>query len=147
MKPTPRENQGDRALRRSDFVAGLMKFGAVGVFGFIVDSAVLYAAIFSGFDHYSARILSFLAAVTATWLANRRLTFDQTSRPSFSEWSRYAMANMSGGALNLAIYSILTLNFALVYQFPIIGVGIGSISGLFLNFILTRSVVFKNDLP
>ena len=128
---------------RSEFLAGLLKFGTVGVFGFIIDSGVLYAGLAIGLDHYSARFLSFLAAVTATWLANRRITFDQTSRPTFSEWLRYVVANLGGGIVNFAVYFLLTYQFAVVLQFPVIGVGIGSICGLVVNYALTKKIVFK----
>ena len=49
-------------------------FAAVGVVGFGVDVAVLYlVAPLLGW--YGARVLSFIAAATATWALNRRYTF------------------------------------------------------------------------
>jgi putative flippase GtrA len=142
---SPPEDPRDRLHEKAPSISGILRFGAVGVFGFFIDSGALYAAIAWGLDHYSARILSFLLAVTATWLANRRLTFAQTTPPSFLEWLRYAAANMVGGSLNLAVYFILSSNIALIWRFPFIGVGIGSICGLLFNYAVSKSMVFNQS--
>ena len=47
----------------------LWRFGIAGVLGFVVDAGALYLlAPFLGW--YGARVLSFWAAATATWLFN-----------------------------------------------------------------------------
>lgn len=144
MKRSSTDNQAIQDHRQQNFSKRFLKFGVVGVLGFIVDSGVLYAAIGLGLDHYSARGLSFFCAVTVTWLANRRLTFSRMDRPTLAEWLRYVMANMSGSALNLGIYTILVSNIIFFEKYPIVGVGIGSISGLCLNYNLSRRIVFKS---
>ncbi|WP_264289067.1 GtrA family protein [Duffyella gerundensis] len=55
-----------------------MIFALVGIAGFIVDALVLY--LFKDFlGLYISRLISFLAAVVATWVLNRQLTFRQMS--------------------------------------------------------------------
>ena len=51
-------------------------FAFAGGVGFLVDSGVLEALVrFAGLQVHFARVISFLAAVTATWLINRTFTF------------------------------------------------------------------------
>src|SRR6476469_6404288 len=53
----------------------LLRFGIVGVAGFVVDAAVLTAAIALGLGPWLGRVLSYLAAATATFALNRAWTF------------------------------------------------------------------------
>lgn len=144
MKRSSGDNHAMQDNVQRNCANGFMRFGLVGVLGFIVDSGILCAAIGLGLDHYSSRGISFFCAVTVTWLANRKLTFSQKGRPTLSEWSRYVVANIAGSIVNLAVYTIMIYTILFVSRFPIIGVGVGSISGMYLNYTLSRRVVFKN---
>ena len=57
-----------------------LRFGLVGAVGFLVDVGVLYAMHGLGLDLYTARVVSFLAAATFTWLGNRFFTFGTPPR-------------------------------------------------------------------
>src|ERR1019366_77185 len=99
-------NSAGQALR-------FVRFGLVGCVGFVVDSAVLYAAIsFLGTGPYLGRVLSYLVAATTTWFLNRPTTFsDRRSRNVLLEWLRFLLWNCLGGGVNYLTYAIY-LHFA-----------------------------------
>ena len=79
----------------------LFRFAVGGVVGFVVDSGVLYVLIAFGLNPYAARVPSFLAAATSTWLVNRYWTFaDRRGARRSAEWTRYLAAMLAGGVVN-----------------------------------------------
>ena len=124
----------------------LIRFGMAGVAGFAVDAGVLQATLALGMSFYLGRAISFIAAATATWLINRRLTFAHAGqRPaSFQEWWRYVGAMMMGGAVN---YLVSVLMFQGVLKSDprsaIIAVAVGSIAAMAVNFIAARAIIQK----
>ncbi|MEJ7687337.1 MAG: GtrA family protein, partial [Variovorax sp.] len=85
-----------------------MSFAAVGVIGFAVDVGVLYLAA-PAFGWYGARVLSFVAAATATWALNRRYTF----KPRGSglsvgrEYAGYLATMLAGALVNYGVYVLV----------------------------------------
>lgn len=124
-------------------VSGFARFAGVGVLGFVVDSAVLYAGLGVGLSLYSGRVVSWLAAATFTWYCNRRVTFGSTDRAMVREWARFLLANAVGGAVNMGTYAALVATFGLMARQPVLAVGAGSIAGLVFNFALSWTVVFS----
>lgn len=122
-----------------------LRFAAVGVLGFLVDAGVLMAGrSLLGLDLYSSRALSYVAAVTSTWALNRAFTFKEyASSSKLVEWARFFAANTVGGAVNLGVYAALVNFVPLVREFPVLGVAAGSLSGLGVNFTLSRIYVFR----
>lgn len=121
-------------------------FGIVGSIGFVVDSTLLYIAVFGfGLDLLSGRAVSYVGAVTATWYLNRRFTFASQSLEIFREWARFAYTNLLGAFVNLGSYFLLVSNFLLVSRFPIIGVACGSLLGMTVNFVVSRKFVFRDQ--
>jgi len=127
----------------------LLRFAVSGVVGVLVDVAVLYCALALGSGPYLGRAASFLAAVLATWHINRRYTFAAAtgSGPSASlwrQWWRY-LAAMSGGALlNLAAYTLVLALLPPAPWLPALGVAVGSLAGMALNFAAAKFFVFKS---
>lgn len=121
-----------------------VRFGMVGVAGFVVDASVLHLVMrYLGAGHYVGRVISFLAAATVTWGLNRRFTFkDRTALPATTEWARFVAANSVGGVLNYAVYSLLVAMVPTVRAFPTLGVAAGSLAGLVANFALSKRLVF-----
>jgi len=117
------------------------RFCVVGGAGFLLDAALLQALIsLIGMGPYLARLLSFLGAVTLTWVLNRRYTFHSPARNAFvqGEWLRYMRLMAFGAVVNYAAYAYCLINFPLVAQFPALGVAAGSFAGLLLNFSTSR---------
>ena len=124
----------------------LWRFGIAGVLGFGVDAGVLYLlAPFLGW--YGARVLSFWAAATATWLFNRRYTFaDGAARGGAAlrrEYGTYLLAMLGGAAVNYGAYA-LTLHFMPPAPWvPLLGVAVGSVAGMGVNFVSARWLIFR----
>jgi putative flippase GtrA len=123
-----------------------MRFAAVGTAAFVVDTTVLYLALWAGLGLYSGRVVSYLIAATFTWYGNRRITFATRARgvpAATAEWGRFLLANLVGGAVNYATYAALVSQFGLVRAHPVLGVAAGAIAGLSVNFTLSKRVVFR----
>ncbi|MGH8328291.1 MAG: GtrA family protein, partial [Steroidobacteraceae bacterium] len=59
-----------------EVLSQFVRFGLVGVCGFVVDVTVLYLALaLLGVGPYVGRGISYLAAASFTWYLNRRITF------------------------------------------------------------------------
>lgn len=123
-------------------------FCVAGVIGLVVDTAVLYAlAPWMGW--YAARVISFLAAATATWLVNRRYAFSEHASPYndlaliLREYVRYLGSMLVGGLANYATYAVI-ITWLKTPWAGFLGVAAGSIAGLTLNFASARYLVFRS---
>jgi putative flippase GtrA len=105
------------------------RFALVGCAGYCVDVAALYFAIYGlGAGLYWGRIFSYLCASSSTW---------------------YMVLNGVGGVVNYTTYTIYLhygfsfagISFAAT---PAVAVALGSLSGLGVNYILSRKLVFPS---
>jgi putative flippase GtrA len=118
-----------------------LSFAVVGAIGFVVDVAVLYlVAPLLGW--YGARVLSFLAAATATWALNRRYTFRRSDASVLREYLGYLVTMLGGAVVNYGAY-VLVLHWATGPWAPAAGVALGSCAGLVVNFLSARYLVFR----
>jgi putative flippase GtrA len=121
-----------------------LRFGVAGGIGFIVDVAVLYLALAAGANFYLGRGLSFLCAVFATWQVNRNFAFKPSGALSpWQEWWRYLLAMLGGGVINYLCSAIAVALLPPGPMAPMMGVAIGSIAGMSVNFISSRLFVFR----
>jgi putative flippase GtrA len=123
----------------------LLRFVIVGGVGFLVDSGVLMALTRgAGFDPYSARVLSFLAASSTTWWLNRNFTFTQAARhPLARQWASFVMVSVGGAIINYGVYVATLQLWPLAHAWPVIGVAFGSLAGLCFNFPAAKLLVFR----
>jgi putative flippase GtrA len=123
-----------------------LRFGVVGTVGFLVDSAVLLAMMGLGLGPYGGRVVSYVAAASATFALNRAWTFRSARRdaPLARQWGRFLALNLVGFAANYGTYAALIASVPLVAQYPVLGVAAGSLAGMFINFGLSRRFVFKS---
>ena len=127
---------------RAALLVQFLRFGTVGTLGFIVDTSVVYA-LRAGLGLYWARALSFLVTVTFTWALNRSWTFRGRDAPGlFRQWALFLAANSSGATLNLSTYFVLVSTVPFCSTNPVVAVASGAIAGMFINFALSRRVVF-----
>jgi putative flippase GtrA len=120
-----------------------LRFLLVGTVGFAVDAAILLLLIhIGGMSRLWARIPSFLAAVTVTWLLHRNFTFSNANQvaPSIREWLRFTLANAFGNGANLAIYALLVGLFAWE---ALPALAVASVAALGVNYGLSARWVFK----
>jgi putative flippase GtrA len=120
-------------------------FCVAGALGFVVDAGIVQSLVsLLDWNPYFSRLLSFLAAATATWLFNRHYTFRGRRHYSLrGEWLRYLAAMGAGFAVNFSVYSYLVFHYAFVQKYPALGVAAGSVAGLAINFISSRYWVFR----
>lgn len=124
-----------------------VKFGLVGIVGFVVDSGVLYIGLyFLDLNLYTGRILSYLVAASTTWALNRTFTFSSPTRKGVGkEWSLFLLVNGFGGIVNYGAYAVLVSAIVFFAHFPVLAVALGSIAGLVFNFSLSRRFVFNSN--
>lgn len=125
----------------------LLLFCIAGTLGFLVDAGVVSLLVnVSGWDPYLGRLVSFLCAVVATFAFNRRYTFAASERQSLSkQFARYLLAMTGGFVVNYGAYALLVWRVELVREWPVIGVAVGSVLGLVVNFISSRYWVFRSN--
>ncbi|TCH99752.1 GtrA family protein [Roseococcus sp. SYP-B2431] len=121
-----------------------LRFGVVGVAGFLVDAGVLTAMLWLGLGPYAGRVVSYLAAASTTFGLNRAWTFRSASReaPVAAQWGRFVLLNLIGFVANYGTYAALLAGTQTVAAHPVIGVAAGSLAGMFINFGLSRRYVF-----
>ena len=125
----------------------VLGFAWVGAIGFLVDATVLTLLIrVYGWDHYSARLISFGAAVTVTWYLNRRWTFSQhatTNRKT--EYSRYFSVQTVGALLNYGIYAALIAANQTLAHYPVVPLAAGSTVAMVFNFAAAKRFVYTQN--
>ncbi|MEQ1438718.1 GtrA family protein [Fontimonas sp. SYSU GA230001] len=129
---------------RSD-AARLARFAVVGAIGFVVDAGVLHGLLAGlSLNPYLARVPSFLSAATVTWLLNRHWTFaDRRGSARATEWGRYLLTMLGGGAVNYAVYAGLLATLPLVARWPVLGVAAGSLAGMMVNYLGADRWIFR----
>jgi putative flippase GtrA len=122
-----------------------LRFGVVGVIGFVVDTATVYALHFrGGADLYSAGAAAYLVAATTTWALNRVWTFAGASRAKPArQWALFLAVQLIGFALNRGTYAAMIAFLPLATEHPVLAVAAGSIAGMGVNFLTARLIVFR----
>jgi putative flippase GtrA len=121
-----------------------MKFGSIGVVGFIVDSAFLYLGIHGlNLSRVAAGFFSFPFAVTATWIGNRLYTFSNAAPvPAAKQLTKFVVVCAIGLFFNRGTYSLLVSHVQVVYDYPVLGLVAGTGVGMFFNFFAAKKHVF-----
>jgi putative flippase GtrA len=89
-------------------------------------------------------VVSYLVAATVTWLLNRLWTFRGLgSGPVHRQWARFIAVNLVGFVLNRGTYAALVTYVPLCAEQPVYAVFAGAVAGMFLNFSLSRAMVFR----
>jgi putative flippase GtrA len=127
-----------------NFIREVFFFGLVGVFGFGVDTGVLYL-LRGSIGPFYARLFSFLAAVLSTWLLNRSLTFrkKKSGLSAKREFATYLILMIGGGIINYGIYAWLIISYQVVLKHPVIGVAAGSLAGMMVNLLSARLFLYR----
>ena len=120
-----------------------LRFGVVGVLGFVVDTATVYATM-GWVGLYGAGLLAYLVAASVNWGINRVWTFrGQGSGPAYRQWGAFLAANLVGFGLNRGAYFSLIFLSPVCAAHPVLAVAAGAIAGLAANFHLSRTRVFR----
>ena len=118
-----------------------------GTLGFLVDTGVYYLAALT-LPYYAARGLSFFIGVITTWLFNRNITFRglKFNGSLFSEFLTYFTSMLAGGAVNYLSFVLCMKFWPLVVTYPVLGIAVGSIAGLFVNFTLSKLLIYRHKI-
>ena len=120
-----------------------LMFGSVGTVGFLTDTATVYATRHA-LGLYGAGAAAYLVAATVTWLLNRSWTFRGLGAGAIHhQWARFLAFNLFGFTINRGTYAVLVTFVPLCASQPVFAVAAGSIAGMFLNFNLSRTMVFR----
>jgi len=123
------------------------RFGTVGVMGAIVDISTVYATM-ATLGLYAAGLAAYFAAVTTTWALNRAWTFaGRGSGGLVRQWMLFVAANGVGFVLNRGTFALLVTAVPACAQYPVIAILAGAGAGMFANFNLSRSIVFRRQVP
>lgn len=136
-----------RGAMQSPATRQFLLFAIAGTIGFLVDAAVVTALVqFGGMNPYLGRLLSFVCAVAATFAFNRRFTFPDGARSTLArQAAQYLLAMSAGFAVNYGSYAWLVYSVELVRNWPVIGVAVGSVLGMFVNFASSKWWVFRRN--
>src|SRR3954463_11526564 len=120
-----------------------IQFIRFGVVGFLVDTATVY-----GLRHalglYGAGLVAYVTAASSNWLLNRIWTFRGHGTGSARrQWARFMVTNLFGFVLNRGTYAALVTFLPIAAEQPVIAIAAGAIAGLFVNFNLSRRLVFR----
>ena len=132
-----------QTLSSRPILAQFLRFGVVGTFGFLVDTATVYG-LRGALGLYGAGAFAYLTAGSANWLLNRAWTFrGQGTLPAHHQWVRFLAVNLVGFTANRGTYFALVTWSALCAREPVFAVAAGAIAGLGFNFHFSRTVAFK----
>ena len=122
-----------------------LRFCLVGAGGFLVDAGLLQALVtLAGANPFVARVASFLAAATFTWRLNRHFTFAIGQAARGREWAGYVAAMSLGAAVNYGAFAATLLLMPFALHQPWVGVAVGSVAGLAVNYLTSSRIVFRN---
>ena len=128
---------------RLALLAQFLRFGAVGVAGFCIDTATVYA-LRGRLGLYGAGMAGYVVAASSNWALNRAWTFSGRSRGlAHRQWALFLATNTVGLVLNRGTYAALIAISTLCVQYPVIAVAAGAVAGMFVNFTMARQVVFR----
>ncbi|WP_282129970.1 GtrA family protein [Roseobacter litoralis] len=124
----------------------ILRFGAVGSVGFVVDGGLLYTLISVGVDLYVARLVSFPIAALVTWWLNRNWTFSTAEkvRPA-AQLGRYLTVQIIGALCNYAVYILTISSIEPTKPWAMAGFFLGSVVGMFVNYLGSRRFAFAGS--
>jgi putative flippase GtrA len=141
MLPSPLRRSVTPA--RLILMAQFTRFGAVGLIGFAIDTATVYG-LRRALGLYGAGMIAYVTAASGNWLLNRVWTFrGQGSGPAHRQWGMFMLTNLAGFVLNRGSYVILVTFVAAAAAQPVIATAAGAMAGMFVNFDLSRRLVFR----
>jgi putative flippase GtrA len=120
-----------------------LQFAVIGALGFVWDTCIVYA-LSPHMGPYVAGVISFLIVASINWMANRWWTYRGLNHDAMHrQLVRFLMANMVGFVLNRGTYFSLLYFVPLCRVYLVLPVAAGGIAGMFVNFFLSRRLVFR----
>ena len=131
-----------------------LRFGMVGVVGFLVDGGLLQALTsLGGWGAIEARGVSFPVAIFATWLLNRKITFvsanvkgeinTEHQTAAGRSFARYVVVSLGGASINFLVYLTLVLGLPVLAKLPIVPLAIASVVAMTFNYLGSKHFAFR----
>lgn len=123
-----------------NLLSQVLRFGLVGLFNAGVDIGAFFLALATVTDSLVvANVISWLIAVTSSYVMNARFTFTDGERPlSVSDYLKFTVTQIGGFLAHTATILIAAPYVPLILAKPL-GIGVGFL----VNFALARGVVFR----
>jgi putative flippase GtrA len=130
-----------------DTVRAMRSFALVGGTGFVVESIIMTTLIrLAAWEAWHARIPSFTTALLVTWLLNRTLTFPGRGPERRSiEAFFYAVIQIIGGAINLAIFAVCLHYWPQLGKIPVVPLAIGAAGSFGFNFAASNGLLYAKQ--
>ncbi len=127
--------------------ARVRNFATVGAIGFVIDAGLLSALThLAGWSPWAARAPSFTAAVLATWLLNRRLTFPGLGLQRRSvEALGYGAIQVCGAGINLLVFGVCLAAFPRLAALPVIPFAVGSAVAMVFNYVALKRLLYSRE--
>jgi putative flippase GtrA len=120
-----------------------LQFAVIGAFGFLWDNAVVYATA-PLIGPYYAATLSFFIVGCINWVANRSWTYRHLNHAAMHrQLTMFLIANAVGFVLNRGTYAALIATQPLFRHHLFLALAAGTGTGMFVNFFLSRRMVFR----
>nr|WP_267874618.1 GtrA family protein [Duganella levis] len=124
----------------------VIRFAIIGVLAFFVDWLVMKFFIDRQTHFLVARLLSFLVAVSFTFVLNKYWTFRNAEpAPILVQFFQFFAANSVGGLVN---YTVSTSSYFFLLnsnpRFIWLSLVFGSAAGFVFNFVMSSRYVFRN---
>jgi putative flippase GtrA len=124
-------------------LAQFIMFGTVGFAGLFFDTLTVYG-LRGWLGLYGAGLAAYASGATCTWVLNRIWTFRGLGGgPAHRQWAKFLAANFLGFILNRGTYALLVTFVAAAAAQPVIATSAGAVAGMFVNFTLSRRLVFR----
>lgn len=120
-------------------LALLLRFLLVGGSGFLIDASITYLLNSFGAKPWLARIPAIVLAMTYTFVANRKFTYNVDTLDTTSEFIRYITVASVMALLNYLIYLVMVSKGVL----PVVAVTFATAFNTGLSFHLYRIFVFR----
>ena len=119
------------------------RFAVIGTLGFVWDTLVVYA-LRGAMGLYAAGMVSYVVAGSMNWLLNRVWTYRHLSHGAMHrQLMMFLLANSVGLVLNRGLYVVLVATQPICRAYPVLPVAAGGLAGMFVNFFLSRRLVFR----
>jgi putative flippase GtrA len=144
LLPAPLASAGDRLIARID--PAFVRFGVVGVIGFVVDAGVLYLVTQAllRLDPFTGQAIAFAAAVSVTWLLNRAWTFKAAApKGGVRQAALYVGVQCAGLAATFTVYSAVIILFGVPKPWLVVPLALGALAGLCVNFLGAKHLAFR----
>ena len=134
------------ATSKTQLIREAVAFGGVGAVGFLIDATVLSVLVLGlAWSSYTARLASFGAAVSVTWLLNRLWTFrHRATSDRKKEYSRYFLVQSGGALLNCGVFAAAIALHPPLAHYPVVPLAFGSAVAMLFNFGLSRALVYSD---